>query len=59
MPDMDDRRPEPGTLLNDDDTDCEAEGAKPCPPADLGPGIDICCASGEGDEELKETLGRG
>ena len=58
MPDKDERKPEPDTLRNED-VDCDPVGTKLAPPSPLDPCRDICCARGEGDEGLKETLGRG
>lgn len=58
MPDTDERRPEPDTLRKEE-VDCDVAGAKLAPPKALEPCSDICCVSGEGDEGLKETLGRG
>lgn len=55
---MDERRPEPDTLRKED-VDWDVVGAKLVPPKALDPCSDICCASGDGDEGLKETLGLG
>ena len=56
VPDREERRPDPDALRNDGIV-CEDVGAAPRPLRD--PCIGICCAKGEGEEGLKETLGLG